>query len=372
LKLNGETTLIPLSARKFAGDDGVSVEFEGEGRAHVDVGDGWTEAYERVEPAQPTPPQLEALAGTYSSREAETTIVARVRDGRLELTQRPDTVYPLTPLYAGAFESEVGTIIFRRDAAGRAVALSVVQDRVWDLRFRNASAPTKRVLVYGDSNTWGWIPVERGFPTTRFGASERWPGIAQAALGDGYEIIEEGLSGRTTDLPDPTVPELEGAGLDGSTYLPAAVASQLPLDLVVIMLGTNDLKASFERSPEDIAHGMRTLVEQVKALDRAVWTEYPAPKVLVVAPPPMARTERFPAAVFAGPHFIADKETSAAAECARAGVTTDGERKVSSKFFIARYLSLSAATPGSSSPAKNSSVAPPPVEMCVIRSSSPA
>ncbi|HKX98539.1 MAG TPA: serine hydrolase [Steroidobacteraceae bacterium] len=300
LKVNGETPLIPLSARKFAGDDGVSVEFDDEGRAHVDVGDGWTEIFERVEPAQPMPPELEALAGSYSSREAETTFVARVRAGRLELTQRPDTVYPLTPLYADAFESEIGTIIFRRDAAGRAVGLSVAQDRVWDLQFRNESAPAKRVLVYGDSNTWGWIPVERGFPTARFGAGERWPGVAQAALGDGYEIVEEGLSGRTTNLPDPAVAELAGAGLDGSAYLPAAVASQLPVDLVVIMLGTNDLKTSFDRSPQDIARGMRTLVEQVKAMDHAVWTEYPAPKILVVAPPALAQTERFPAAAFSG------------------------------------------------------------------------
>ena len=87
------------------------------------------------------------------------------------------------------------------------------------------------------------------------------------------------------------MPELSGAGLDGSAYLPATVASQLPLDLVVIMLGTNDLKTSFERSPGDIAGGMRALVEQVKAMDRAVWTEYPAPKILVVAPPPMVQTE---------------------------------------------------------------------------------
>jgi lysophospholipase L1-like esterase len=68
----------------------------------------------------------------------------------------------------------------------------------------------------------------------------------------------------------------------------------------VIMLGTNDLKASFDRSPDDIARGLRRLVEQVKAMDRAVWTEYPAPKILVVAPPPLMQAERFPAAVFAG------------------------------------------------------------------------
>ncbi|HEU4516328.1 MAG TPA: serine hydrolase [Steroidobacteraceae bacterium] len=298
LKVNGDTTLVPQSAQRFTGNDGVTVEFDDEGRAHVDVGDGWTETYEPVEPARPKPAELESLAGRYSSREAETTFIARVAEGRLELTQRPDTVYRLDPLYADAFESEIGTIIFRRDAANRAVALSVVQDRVWDLRFRNEAAPKKRVLAYGDSNTWGWIPVEQGFPTSRFGAGERWTGIAQAALGDGYEIIEEGLSGRTTDLPDPSVSQIAGAGLDGSAYLPAAVASHLPLDLVVIMLGTNDLKALFDRTPADIAGGMRTLVESVKKMGRAAWTEYPAPKILVVAPPPLATTERFPAAVF--------------------------------------------------------------------------
>jgi lysophospholipase L1-like esterase len=119
-------------------------------------------------------------------------------------------------------------------------------------------------------------------------------------LGDGYEIIEEGLSGRTTDQPDPSVPELPGAGLDGSAYLPAAVASHLPLDLVVVMLGTNDLKTSFDRSPQEIAQGMDKLIGLVKAQDRGTWTEYAAPRVLVIAPPPLMETDRFPAQVFAG------------------------------------------------------------------------
>jgi lysophospholipase L1-like esterase len=144
------------------------------------------------------------------------------------------------------------------------------------------------------------VPVATGFPTTRHAARERWPGVARAALGDGYEIVEEGLSGRTTDLADPTVPEIGGAGLDGSAYLPAAIASHLPLDLVVIMLGTNDLKASFDRSPEEIAQGLRKLVGIAQSMKNAAWTEYPAPRVLVVAPPALAPTEKFPAGVFAG------------------------------------------------------------------------
>ncbi len=65
------------------------------------------------------------------------------------------------------------------------------------------------------------------------------------------------------------------------------------------MLGTNDLKTAFDRSSEEIAQGIRKLVDLVRAQDRAVWTEYPAPQVLVVAPPPMSDTERFPAPVFA-------------------------------------------------------------------------
>lgn len=224
-------------------------------------------------------------------------------DGALSMTQRPDIVYPLTPLYADAFDSDLGTVIFRRDDGGTVTALSIVQDRVWDLRFRRAmGAAPKRVLVFGDSNTWGWIPVERGIPTTRYRPGQRWPGVTQAALGDGYVIIEEGLSGRTTDLrdDDPTVKELTGMGLDGSAYLPAAVASHLPLDLVVIMLGTNDLKAKFGRSPDAIALGVRGLVEQVRRIDRGAWTTYPAPKVLVLAPPPLVQTERFPAAILEG------------------------------------------------------------------------
>ncbi len=303
LRLGGETLLFALSAMRLTDGEGTTIGLDGAGRALMDEGSGAPIVLERVPAAQPTPAELETLAGRYASDEAETTFTVRVRAGALELAQRPATVYRLTPLYADAFDSELGTIVFRRDAGGAVTALSIVQDRVWDLRFtRDSTAATKRVLVFGDSNTWGWIPVERGIPTTRYATGQRWPGVAQAVLGDGFEIIEEGLSGRTTDLfdSDPTVKELSGAGLDGSAYLPAAVASHLPLDLVVIMLGTNDLKTKFDRSPEAIALGVRGLVERVGRIDHGAWTEYPVPKVLVLAPPPLVQTERFPAAILAG------------------------------------------------------------------------
>ncbi len=303
LNLGSDTPLVALSPLRLTDGEGTTLEFDGAGGALMDEGNGALVVLERVSPAQPAIAELEALAGRYSSDEAETTFTARVRDGALELMQRPATAYPLTPLYADAFDSEIGTIVFRRDATGAATALSVVQDRVWDLRFRReGGAAVRRVLVFGDSNTWGWIPVERGIPTTRYRSDQRWPGVTQAELGEGYEIIEEGLSGRTTDLldDDPTVEELTGMGLDGSAYLPAAVASHLPLDLVVIMLGTNDLKAKFDRSPEAIAAGVRGLVERVRRIDRGAWTTYPAPRVLVLAPPPLVHTPRFPEAILAG------------------------------------------------------------------------
>jgi CubicO group peptidase (beta-lactamase class C family)/lysophospholipase L1-like esterase len=300
LRLGNETLLTALSTLRITDGEGMTLEFDGAGRGLMDEGSGAPIVLERVPAAQPTLTELEALAGRYASDEAETTFTARVREGGLELAQWPATVYRLTPLYSDAFDSELGTIIFRRDAAGVVTALSVVQERVWDLLFlRETLVATKRVLVFGDSNTWGWIPVERGIPTTRYAADQRWPGVAQAALGAGYEIVEEGLSGRTTNLADPSETQISGAGLDGSAYLPAAVASHLPLDLVVIMLGTNDLKASFARTPGKIAGAMRRLVETVQTLDRAAWTTYPAPKVLVVAPPPLAQTARFPTEVFA-------------------------------------------------------------------------
>ncbi len=140
----------------------------------------------------------------------------------------------------------------------------------------------KRIMCFGDSLTWGWIPVEEGVPTTRYASSARWTGVLQAELGERFTIVEEGLSARTTMLNDPTDPRL-----DGSAYLPSALASHLPLDLVILMLGTNDTKAYFHRTAFEVAAGMSKLVGQVLGATGGVGTTYPAPEVLVVAPPPL-------------------------------------------------------------------------------------
>ncbi|MGY8682999.1 SGNH/GDSL hydrolase family protein [Bradyrhizobium sp. UFLA05-153] len=142
---------------------------------------------------------------------------------------------------------------------------------------------TKRILCFGDSLTWGWVAVPEGSPTTRFPYAERWTGAMAAKLGPDYEVIEEGLSARTTSLDDLADPRL-----NGSAYLPSALASHLPLDLVIIMLGTNDTKSYFRRTPYEIAVGMSKLAGQVLTSGGGVGTVYPAPKVLIVSPPPLA------------------------------------------------------------------------------------
>ena len=136
LRLGDDTALVPLAPSRFTDRDGTFISFEGPGRATLDVGIGALIAFEKVTQAQPPAAELETLAGSYSSDDAEVSLRVQMRDGALAILRRPNGVFPLTPLYADAFDSELGTIIFRRDAAGRAVEFSVVQDRVWDLRFQ--------------------------------------------------------------------------------------------------------------------------------------------------------------------------------------------------------------------------------------------
>jgi len=96
-------------------------------------------------------------------------------------------------------------------------------------------------------------------------------------------VINESLNGRTTDASDN---QLAGAGLDGSAYLPAAITSHHPLDLVIIMVGGNDLKAAYNRTPFRIALGAGRLIDICNTIDGGLgWTTYKSPKVLLICPP---------------------------------------------------------------------------------------
>src|SRR5262249_16470955 len=104
---------------------------------------GRVDAYEKVAAAKPAADQLGELAGVYVSDEAETTLTAAVDGDTLVIKRRPDTTLRLTPVYADAFAApQLGLAIFRR-TGGSVTALSVVQDRVWDLRIARQPTPVK-------------------------------------------------------------------------------------------------------------------------------------------------------------------------------------------------------------------------------------
>lgn len=136
----------------------------------------------------------------------------------------------------------------------------------------------KTILCYGDSNTWGYSPSTQD----RYGRDERWGGVLRNTLGEEYLVIEEGLNGRTTVWDDP----VEGIHRNGRTYLTPCLESHQPIDLVVIMLGTNDLKQRFGVGAFDIARGASVLVQIVQKSETGPNGE--APKVLLLAPPPTA------------------------------------------------------------------------------------
>jgi lysophospholipase L1-like esterase len=135
------------------------------------------------------------------------------------------------------------------------------------------------VLCFGDSNTHGQMPG--GSPLDRYSYDQRWPGVLQRELGPKWHVIEEGLSGRTTVRDDP----IEGAAKNCRTYLRPCVMSHAPLDLIIIMLGTNDLKARFSQPASEVAMGIGCLVHDIREL--APGPGGLAPEIMVVAPPPM-------------------------------------------------------------------------------------
>lgn len=135
---------------------------------------------------------------------------------------------------------------------------------------------TRRILCFGDSNTWGYIPVTG----ERYPRSIRWTGVMAELLGSGFEVIEEGQNGRTTVWDDP----IEG-DKSGLRYLPACLESHKPLDLVILMLGTNDLKTRFSLPALDIAAGAERLVRVILHSDCGVNKLSPA--ILLAVPPPV-------------------------------------------------------------------------------------
>lgn len=131
-----------------------------------------------------------------------------------------------------------------------------------------------RILCYGDSNTWGYNPANR----QRF--LYRWSKVLAKLLPEA-EIIEEGLNSRTLNHDDP-----ERYGRNGEKTLAIILESQQPLDLVIMMLGSNDLKAIYKPSESQIKAGLRANLQLL--CDPHLCDRYPLPQVIVVAPCPLA------------------------------------------------------------------------------------
>jgi len=136
----------------------------------------------------------------------------------------------------------------------------------------------KSIVCFGDSNTYGRDPATKG----RLDKKTRWPGVLQITLGQEYDVIEEGLNGRTTVWNDPV---RGGPKRNGSLYLLPCLESHAPIDLLVIMLGTNDLKARFSVTPYDISESMGALIEI--AQQSRCGLNGKGPDILIMAPPPL-------------------------------------------------------------------------------------
>jgi lysophospholipase L1-like esterase len=150
---------------------------------------------------------------------------------------------------------------------------------------------TKTVLCYGDSLTWGYDAESIG----RHAYQDRWPSALQAALGNEVRIIAEGLNGRTTAFDD----HLADCDRNGARVLPTILQTHAPLDLVILLLGTNDMKNVVAGSAFAACQGIARLVRLVR--NHAWPFDFDVPDILIVAPPRICETANVPfAASFIG------------------------------------------------------------------------
>lgn len=136
------------------------------------------------------------------------------------------------------------------------------------------------VVCFGDSNTWGYSIARASDPVPRLPAEDRWVSVTARALGPGHVVIAEGLPGRTTVFDDP----MEGEHLNGRRLLRACLETHKPVDVVVVVLGTNDLKSLYSASAWDIAQGAGKLLDVVAV--SGCGSDSGLPQALLVAPPP--------------------------------------------------------------------------------------
>ena len=134
----------------------------------------------------------------------------------------------------------------------------------------------KRILCYGDSNTFGTGPMPALGSDPIHPKHVRWAGVMQADLGADWDVVVEGLPGRTTVFDDP----VEGEYRNGLRSFRAILESHRPIDLLIIKLGTNDLKQRFNLGPQDVALGIARLLKEAAKLEIVA-------RSLVICPAPV-------------------------------------------------------------------------------------
>lgn len=138
---------------------------------------------------------------------------------------------------------------------------------------------TKTVLTFGDSNTYGTPPAHARGEYKRYGPEVRWPTVMHKALGSGWTLIEEGLPGRTTNRADPVM----GPHMDGQLGLRIALESHGPIDLLIMMLGTNDMQTHHGAAVDQVVAGLAGLLAIARS--EPYQTRHGGFDIMLIAPP---------------------------------------------------------------------------------------
>ncbi|WP_421759057.1 SGNH/GDSL hydrolase family protein [Devosia sp.] len=155
-------------------------------------------------------------------------------------------------------------------------------------------AKRQTILCFGDSNTYGVVPTLARGGGHRYAPDRRWPGVLQRQLGESWNVVEEGHPGRTTVHDDP----IDGPHKNGLKALPICLETHMPVDLVIVMLGTNDFKHRFSVTTGDIVDSFEILVNAIRKSDAGPSGAQPA--VLLVIPPPIQEIGRLADMFFEG------------------------------------------------------------------------
>mgnify|MGYP001136093756 CR=1 FL=1 len=166
----------------------------------------------------------------------------------------------------------------------------------------------KAILAYGDSLTFGSSPIPGG---PRHAFADRWPSVLEAELGGAARVIAEGLGGRTTAHDD----WFANADRNGARILPTLLESHSPLELIIIMLGTNDIKPIHGRTAAEAARGMVRLVQVIRG--HYGGRREPEPKIILMSPPPLCRGESADMMAHFGPDAAIETSKTFASEYAR-------------------------------------------------------